>query len=734
MKFYINPSIRFISIFLLLSTAGYPLTSGRHGQLKNHDSYSDNLDPVETIIVWNSSAAGEDSIDQLSFQSAFSSIGLLPARISFQELSKTTFNSNILIILPHASASFLREKDIDRLQHAVNFGARVITDGKSKLTDLMKIKLSPLSGVKTVNDLTFPSIHLHWADAPKVPLILNESDKSFRLLYTDPVTGHPVGILKNAGKGMFLFLSVLFDPISGEGYSRFPDLPNLVLKEMHCIPLFQRRGIDAYFDPGYRYNMSVKKLVSIWKSWGIRAVHAAGWNSYDSPSYNYKLLISEAHKQGILVYAWLEWPYIGKGFWDNHPEWREKDARLKDAQLDFLSLMDLQNPLCMNQAIKDLSGLLKDDWDGIDIAEFSITGGVAGALDGPNDPAYFTGFNSIARKEFKSLYGYDQAELFNQSSQHFWKKDSIGLDQFYKYRVQVNNKLLRQIVVSLDSIKVFNNRDWELIFTVLDNSLHPEFDQLLGFDLPNTLKLAKEFYITLQVEDPQSEWIRPPSRYDQLAKVYAPLLGNISLAIDINIVPVHPANQKGFASAQPTGAELFRQYSFADNACGRVCFYSESTIYQHDWEVFPYVMASKTSAVKDKKQWRIQTPHTVIMHNPVKQGKVFLDGNPYPCYSSDGIIIPKGEHVLSFGDTSFEYENKNNNLHLIGISDELISCSQSGQGIKMTYQSPARCLITLNKLPTIVNVDGKITSLKLLKENDSFIIFAPSGKHNLQFD
>jgi hypothetical protein len=733
MKFSSDSFIRLIFLFLLLSPSSFPLTGGRHDQLKTRGSNADIFDPVESVIVWNSSATGEDSIDQLSFQNAFSSIGLLPARISLLELSKTKFNSNTLIILPRASASSLKEKDIDLILHAVNEGARVITDGKSKLTDLMKIKLSPPATVKIVSDLTFPSVQLHWADAPKVPLILNESDKSCRLLYTDPVTGHPIGILKNSGKGMFLFLSTLFDPVSGEGYSRFPNLPNLVIKEMHCTPLFQRQGIDAYFDPGYRYNMSVKKLVSIWKSWGIRAVHAAAWNYYDSPSYDYKLLISEAHKQGILVYAWLEWPYIGKGFWDAHPEWRGKNALLKDAQLDFLSLMDLQNPACMKQALNDLSGLLKDDWDGIDIAEFSITGGVAGALDGPNDPTYFTGFNDISRQEFKSLYGFDQAELFNQSSQHFWKKDSIGLDKFYKYRVQVNNRLLRQIVVSLDSIKVFNNKDWELIFTVLDNSLHPEFDQLLGFDLPNTLKLAKEFYITLQVEDPQSEWTRPPSRYEQLAKAYSPLLGNIPLAIDINIVPVHPVDQKGFASAQPTGTELFRQYSFADIACGRVCFYSESTIYQHDWDVFPYVMASGTSVIKNKQQWRIQTPHTVTMPNPVKQGQVFLDGNPYPCYSKDEIIIPKGKHVLSFSDTAFVSENKNNNLRLTGISDELISCSQSGQGIELVYQSPARCLITLNKLPANVIVDGKIASLKMLRENDRFIIFAPSGKHTISF-
>src|ERR1035437_7547783 len=482
MSFYFDPFIRFLFIFLLLSTTGFP-------------------DLVEPIIVWNSYAAGEDSMDQLSFQNAFMSIGLLPARISLSELSKTDLHYDMLIIIPHASASLINQQNMNRIQHAVKEGARVVTDGNSSLADLMKIKLSFPAGVKNVRDLTFPSVQLHWADAPKVPIILNASDKSCRLLYIDPVTGRSLGMLKNSGKGMFLFLSALFDPVSGEGYSRFPDLPNLVVKEMHCTPLFQRRGVDAYFDPGYRYNIPVRKLVSEWKTWGIKAVHAAAWYSYNSPSYDYKLLISEAHKQGILVYAWLEWPYIGKGFWAPHPEWREKNALLKDAQLDFLSLMDLQNPACMKQALNDLSGLLKDDWDGIDIAEFSITGGVAGALEGPNQPSYFTGFNDISRQEFKSLYGFDQAELFNQSSQHFWKKDSIGLDNFYKYRVQVNNRLLKQIVGSLDSIKIVNKMDWEFIFTILDNSLHPEFDQLLGFDLPNTLKLAKEFYITLRFKD-----------------------------------------------------------------------------------------------------------------------------------------------------------------------------------------------------------------------------------------
>jgi hypothetical protein len=723
-------SVKLLSIIFLLAASCFPLTGTGH-RIKTPHTNAVIYDPVETIIVWNSSSAGEDSIDQLSFKNAFASVGLLPAPVSLTELSKKVLHNNMLIIIPHASASLLNEKNINQIQHAVNEGARLITDGKSKLADLMKINLSSPYKVKLVKDLTFPSVRLHWSDAPKIPLILNKPDNSCRLVYMDPVSGHSIGVIINSGKGMVLYLSALFGPDSPEGYSRFPNLPNLVVKEMNCTPVFKRHGVDAYFDPAYRFNVPVKKFVAEWKTWGIKAVHVSAWYFYDSPPYDYKSLISEAHKQGILVYAWLEWPYVGKGFWDKHPEWREKNALLKDAQLDFLSLMDLQNPECMKQALTDLSVLMEDDWDGIDIAEFSITGGVDGALGGPNNPTYFTGFNPIARKEFKSLYGFDQADLFNSSSPHFWKKDSIGLNQFYKYRVSVNNMLLRQIITSIDSVKVLNKRDWELMFTVLDNSLHPEFDQLLGFDLNNTLKLAKEFSVTLQVEDPLSEWTRPPSRYEQLAKAYEPVLGNIPLAIDINIVPLHPPDQKGFPSEQPTGTELFRQFSFADNACGRVCIYAESSVYKHDWYVFPYVMASGSSIIKDKQQWRIQAPHTVIMHHPVKPGKILMDGNLWACYNNEGIIIPQGKHTLSFSDTSSVSGNKESTLQVVDISDELISCSKTEKGIDLIYKSPARCLITLNSSPVNIKVDGIPASLKILKDNGSFIIFAPSGKHTL---
>ena len=690
--------------------------------------------PIETYIVWNSNSVGKDSIDRISFQNTFKSIGLPPILIPLQKLRSMVISNNNLIIIPHASALLLNKKDVYQIKRAIKDGARIITDGKSSLAIGMGIKFSPPSTVKFVRDLIYPSMLLQWADTPKVSLILNAPNKTNRLLYADSATGNSLGILKNSGKGMFLFLSTLFDGLSGEGYSRFPNLLNIVIEKMHCIPMFQRNGVDVYFDPGYNYNTPVEKLVASWKSWGIKVVHVSAWYYYDLPPYNYKLLIREAHKQGILVYAWLEWPYIGIGFWNAHPEWRMKNALLLDAQIDFLSLMDLQNPACMKSAINDLSTLLKEDFDGIDIAEFSITGDVSNALEGPKDPKYFTGFNSTARNEFKSINGFDQIDLFNESSEHYWKKDSPGLDKFYNYRRNVNNSLLSKIVNSIDSIKVADSRDWELEFTVLDNSLHPEFDRLLGFDLPNTIKLARKFHSTLQVEDPASEWTRPPIRYDQLAKTYADLAPGMDLAIDINIVPVHTEQQINFASEQQTGMELFRMFNFADINCGRVCLYSVSSVFKHDFDILPYAMASGASIHENNNHWSIHTSHTVIMNNLNKHGIIFLDKEIWPCYNAQGIIIPIGDHILSYGDTVSASVNKNNKLRLTGISDELLSCSQSKRGIALRYKSFARCLISTNKLPALFKLDGNIVSLKVLKGKGEFQIFAPPGIHYLELE
>lgn len=685
---------------------------------------------IQVTLLRNGSASGSDSIDQESFAGALASMGITYTVLDPGQLRHDNLDNTILLVVPHASALALSPLLIKAIISSVRKGMCLITDGPSPLLAALEISLGKAERVSAVVDSRLPDMTLHWPDKPHVHSIAGYPGKLSRVLYSDSVSGHPLGIILRLGQGRCLVLAPLFDPLSGSGYSRFPTLPNAIVGELRCRPSFRRNALDVYFDAGYRYNFPIEKLAALWRDWGIRAVHAAAWYQSNTPPYDYKQLIDAAHKNGILVYAWLEWPHVGPGFWKKHPEWRQKNALLQDAKLDFLHLMDLQNPDCLNAALNDLSDLLKEDWDGIDIAEFTITGAGGEALAGPARPDYFVPFTPSAIAEFRKLSGYDSRELEDSTSRHFWKRDPAALDQFYRYRTNVNNRLLRQVVEFVSKLKTDGKRDWELIHTIVDNSLHPEFNYLLGFDQQATLRLLKEYGVTLNVEDPYMEWMQPPERYRKLRNTLVLLVPNRPSMIDINVVPIHPSTQLGFTTAQATGVEFLQQLQRAGEQGGRVCVYCESSVFTHDWQHVPYAMATGASLRETASAWEIKSPNTVSL-KVSGQDDAWLDGRPWPCQGPEGVIVPAGTHMVSFKPRAATPGSTSSALRLLFLSDELLGCQGSETKIELTYRSPARCLLAFNNRPTKILVDGLSAALPVLVGEKSFVVVAPSGEHRL---
>ena len=96
---------------------------------------------------------------------------------------------------------------------------------------------------------------------------------------------------------------------------------------------------------------------------GIAALHVAAWHFCEADPERdayLKRLIAACHREGILVYAWLELPHVSEKFWADHPEWREKTAILQDAQLDWRKLMNLTNRDCFRAAS---AGVRRRWWD-----------------------------------------------------------------------------------------------------------------------------------------------------------------------------------------------------------------------------------------------------------------------------------------------------------------------------------------------------------------------------------
>jgi hypothetical protein len=386
----------------------------------------------------------------------------------------------------------------------------------------------------------------------------------------------------------------------------------------------------------------------------------------------------------------------------------------------------------MNAALNELSRQLELDWDGIDIAEFTITGAGGEALQGPSRPDYFTSFGAPMRTEFARVGGFDPLELENPNSEHFWKHDSVGLEKFFEYRRTVNNRLLRQVVVHLANLKRTGKRDWEFIHTIVDNTLHPEFDRLLGFDLNATLALLKEFDITLNVEDPYMEWIEAPIRYRHLRETLVSLIPERRSMIDINVVPVHPLDQPTFPSEQATGIELLQQVQAAAEGNGRACIYCESSVFEQDWPLIPGAMASGATMKKNESGWQIRSPATVEVRLLGLRGKlVLIDGKTWPGHGTDRILVPAGLHQLSIIPAVTNRGSRKRGVRLLALSDELLNCEATEAGIDIQYVSPARCLLSLNHLATKVVVDGIPRELPVFKGVEGYMLLAPSGKHSL---
>jgi hypothetical protein len=548
--------------------------------------------------------------------------------------------------------------------------------------------------------------------------------------YSDRDQARPLAVGGTNGVGHYLYFAPLFDPISGQGYGRFPDLPHILINEFRFNPLLRGREAEAYFDPGYRQAVSIEVLAKMWRRYGIRTIHAAAWTFYDKYVYDYARLVRVAHQNGILVYAWFEWPEISQRFWERHPNWREKTALLTDAHVDWRFLMNLQDPACLKAVLADVKELLGAyDWDGVDVGELTFE-----SLAGPESPSTFSPFNKQAREEFKRLRGFDPVDLFNSASPHFWENSAEDLEAFYQYRQDVNTRLLKTFLAALDQQRQSQRRPWEIVVTVLDVLQHPLLGKNLGIDFPATLALLNKYRATLQVEDPASEWSKPPDRYLRMGERYNKLNLKQPYMIDINVLPVHPITQRGFATAEPSGVELLQLWRSASSQTPRVTFYSEASVQEQDWEILPYAMASRDTTVrKEGDTWIVTTPRTAILEIGRGPRRFKLDGQAWFCSDKGNVLIPPGEHTLTVTHAKHSWiDTAQLETRLLSITGELLGSQRINRGLEVEYASPSRCALLFNKSPYNIHVDGKPEKLPVIRGDDGYTVLAPPGQHRLQ--
>ena len=586
----------------------------------------------------------------------------------------------------------------------VEQGAILVLEGESPLAEMFGFRPGNQKvRVNSLTDVHNPKLSIVWEKGLDLPVF--ETPPGGRVFARERWTGAPLTAGLRRGAGAVLWVAAA----PGErGYERFPYLPNS-LCDLGMDPPFRSDRLWAFFDSSYRLRVDPDYFAARWRKSGIAALHVAAWHFYDpDPERDQYLakLIEACHREGILVYAWLELPHVSEKFWADHPEWREKTALLQDAQLDWRKLMNLTNRDCfraVSAGVKQLAG--RFDWDGVNLAELYFE-----SLEGIGNPARFTPMNDDVRAQFRSKSGFDPIELFGA------RKDAASRKAFLDFRSELAWKMQEDWLGEVEALRR-DKPNLDLVLTHVDDRFDAGMRDAIGADAARVLPLLDRHSFTFLIEDPATIWNLGPQRYQTLAERYAALTPRRErLAIDLNVVERY---QNVYPTKQQTGAELFELVHRASTGFQRVALYFESSLQEPDLKLLPSAAAAVTRMESSGPKTVVESAAGVGV--PWK-GPVMVDGRQWPVADGETVWLPAGAHTL-------ESAPERAAPRLVRLNADLKTARiSSPTAIEFSYQSTARAIAILDRAPLRLKIDGADERLKLAGPKT---LLLPRGQHSV---
>lgn len=564
--------------------------------------------------------------------------------------------------------------------------------------------------VASTTELRDPKLEVVWEHPLTLPVFRLPADA--RVFTRERRTGAPlVAGFRRGGRAVLWTAASPGD----RGYERFPYLIHALTDLGVPLP-FRSSRLWAFFDSSYRLRADPDFLARRWRQAGIAALHVAAWHYYDpDPARDRYLhtLIEACHRQGVLIYAWLELPHVSEKFWDDHPGWREKTAIGQDAHLDWRKLMNLADLECARAAEAGLASLMQRfDWDGVNLAELYFE-----SLYGPADPQRFTPLNDTVRAEFRRDHGFDPLELFRPDSPRHWQRDPASWRRFADYRASLARRLQLHWLQAARRWRP----DLDLVLTHIDDRFDSRMRDYLGADTAALLPALDPYDATFVIEDPATTWHLGPERYPEIARRYAPIAPRPErLAVDINVVERY---QDVYPTKKQTGVELFQLIHLAVRSFSRVMLYSEHSISSVDYPLLGAAAAVVTACQPlENGGLVVEIPYTTGVRFP---WPARVDGRAWPAADDEFVWVPAGRHRL-------ERATERPPLRLLHLNAELGAAGVIPGGIQFQYQSRSRAAALLDALPARIEIDGRPAAVPLLGAGSHITVLLPAGRRTVR--
>jgi hypothetical protein len=589
--------------------------------------------PVSLLLAagWLGAQHYEAPKGEIGWKRVLEAHGLIPAQKGLPQ---------VLVSGSEADAGLLEARAAD--------GAVVILRGHSAAAVRLGVELTAgKTEVRQTRDLTRSELPLVWEKAEVIAVAKLSAE--WTVYAKERWTGAPVLAGRKLGAGAALWTAT---EIGERGYERYPYLPQ-ALRRLGVESPARARNLTAFFDASHRLRADIPFLVRRWREAGLSAVHVTSWQFDGAAAEKAEWLarlIRECHAEGIAVYAWVELPHVSDGFWERHPECREKTASGTEAALDWRKLINLVNPRCSTLAEEAILGLLRSyDWDGVNLGELYFE-----SLEGWENPSRFTPYSKDALAYFRRKTGTEPA-------------DKPGA--MLAARADLAAELQAHWLERLETLRQ-ERPEFDIVLTHIDDRLDTRMREALGADSAGLLAATEGRDVQFLVEDPATVWHLGPERYAAIRKAYDGLTQEPRrLAIDLNIVERY---QDVYPTKQQTGGELAQLVHEAARNFAGVALYFEASLAKEDLPLLG-------GAAGRLQSWQEAGKELVVELD----GASWLKGGAWrwPLGNEEEVLLPAGRHRLVRGDTGVRVEPR-------GL--EIESVRESGGGWDIVYTARTR--------------------------------------------
>ena len=565
----------------------------------------------------------------------------------------------------------------------VDRGAILVLEGESSLAEMFGFRRgSENVRVQSLTDVHQPKLPLVWEKGLELPRF--EIPREARVFAKERWTGAPMLAGFRRGSGAVLWAAV---PPGELGYERFPYLMH-ALTDLGLDPPFRSFRLWAFFDDAYRSRVDLEYFAARWRKAGIAAIQVAAWHFFEPEAEHdsyLRRLIEACHREGILVYAWLELPHVSEKFWNDHPEWREKTAVLQDAQLDWRKLMNLANRDCFRAVAKGVGELMERfDWDGANLAELYYE-----SLEGIGNPSRFTPMNDDVRARFRAASGFDPLELFAA------RNDERSRRAFLDFRSDLAAGLQAEWLGELEAVRA-RRPQLDLVLTHVDDRFDAGMRDAIGADAARVLPLLDRHSFTFLIEDPATVWHLGAKRYPEIAARYRALTPHHErLAIDLNIVERY---QNVYPTRQQTGIELFQLVQQAAGSFERVALYFENSLLAADLGLLPSSAAAVTRVERIGPKLVVDSRHGVGVP---WHGSAVVDGEPWPVSDGETVWLPGGAHAVEAARVSLPF-------HAVRFNGTIRAARGTSAGrVEISYTASSRAIAVMDQPVQRYEIDGE---------------------------